>query len=191
MDGATLNQIAQYAPLHDYLYPEYMNPSAFECHDRRGTRVLSLINGETLWDIPYDTYSVYSNGMDRLDGVYRCMADGYPTRMVAIYPDSARLLSLTGEAISDFYPRITPLIWKGNRGAFLVEVWDTDARSNDRYFERGKVLTAPEDNTGWRCGLMDESGKIIVPIEYASVEVTDDLTVIFRGAGDPVSITYA
>ena len=38
--------------------------------------------------------------------------------------------------------------------------------------------------------LMDENGEIIVPIEYTSVEVTDDLTVNFSGGGDPVSIAY-
>ena len=142
-------------------------------------------------DIPYNADGSYSNGMERFDGYYRCMADGYPTRLVQQNEKEAILTTLTGETISQPYQRITPLIWEGDRGAFLVEAWDSsNDQVNSCYFERGKILTASDNITDWRCGLMDENGEIIVPIEYTSVEVTDDLTVNFGGAGDPVSIAY-
>ena len=191
LDGASLSSIVQLSPTHGKIRAEYLNPSAFECYDNHGIRIISLTTGDTLMDIPYNADGSYSNGMERFDGYYRCMADGYPTRLVQQNEKEAILTTLTGETISQPYQRITPLIWEGDRGAFLVEAWDSsNDQVNSCYFERGKILTASDNITDWRCGLMDENGEIIVPIEYTSVEVTDDLTVNFGGAGDPVSIAY-
>ena len=200
LDGKTLDIITQYAITNDYLSVNYINPSVFEINDGRGKRILSLATGDKLIDIPYTAEGDYVDGILSIDGWYRCMADGYPTRLVLNDLNGAHLITLTGETASQPYQRITPLIWKGDRGAFLVEVWDPsndqaeanyfDDQGSNPYFERGKTLTAANNKTGWCCGLMDENGEIIVPIEYTSVEVTDDLTVSFGGAGNPVSIAY-
>ena len=175
LDSQTLDVIAQYAAIDNY-YPtvEYINPSAIEIDDGGGKRILSLTTGDTLLNVSENTY---------IDGRYRCMADGYPERLVLRDGAGAKLITLTGEPISEAYPRITPLIWRNGRGAFLVETWDSDdANAANIYFERGKTLSA--SGTSWRCGLMDENGKIIVPVTHTSVEVTDDLRVIFDGAAD-------
>ena len=73
------------------------------------------------------------------------------------------------------------------RGAYLVETRDSDdTNAASIYFERGKTSSA--SGTSWRCGLMDENGKIIVPVTHTSVEVTDDLRVIFDGAADATAV---
>ena len=174
LDSRTLDVIAQYAAADSYPTVAYINPSAFEIDDARGKRIISLTTGDTLLNVPENAY---------IDGRYRCMADGYPERLVLREDAGARLITINGDRVSESYPRITPLIWRNGRGAFLVEAWDSgDVNAAGIYFERGN--TASASNTSWRCGLMDESGKIIIPVTHTSVQVTDDLRVIFDGAED-------
>ena len=185
LDGASLSSIVQLSPIHGKIRAEYMNPSAFECYDDHGIRIISLTTGDTLMDIPYT-----DDGERLIDGWYRHMAAGYPTRLVQKNEYEASLVTLTGETVSESYPNITPLIWKGDRGAFLVAKRGTsNDQSNNRHLD-GDAPTTTDSQNEWLYGLMDENGEIIVPIEYTSVEVTDDLTVNFSGAGDPVSIAY-
>ena len=75
---------------------------------------------------------------------------------------------------------------------FLVEEWDfivPDAFFIDS-FHRKKGLSAPEALVSWRCGLMDENGEIIAPIEYTSIEVTDDLYIILGCADGPTVVSF-
>ena len=140
---------------------------------------MSLTTGDKLFDVPEGA---------SVDGWYRCMADGYPERLALRDGASAKLITLTGEPVSESYPRITPLIWKDGRGAFLVETQDSDdTNAASIHFERGKTSSA--SGTSWRCGLMDENGKIIVPVTHTSVEVTDDLRVIFDSAADATAVS--
>ena len=185
LDGASLSSIVQLSPIHGKIRAEYMNPSAFECYDDHGIRIISLTSGDTLMDIPYA-----DDGERLIDGWYRYMADGYPPRLVQKNEYEASLVTLTGETVSESYPNITPLIWKDDRGAFLVAKRGTsNDQSDNRHFD-GDAPTTTDSQNEWLYGLMDENGEIIVPIEYTSVEVTDDLTVSFGGADDPVSIAY-
>ena len=136
-------------------------------------------------DIPYA-----DDGERLIDGWYRYMADGYPSRLVQKNEYEASLVTLTGETVSESYPNITPLIWKDDRGAFLVAKRGTSNDQSDNRHLDGDAPTTTDSQSEWLYGLMDENGEIIVPIEYTSVEVTDDLTVSFSGGGDPVSIAY-
>ena len=185
LDGASLSSIVQLSPIHGKIRAEYMNPSAFECYDDHGIRIISLTSGDTLMDIPYA-----DDGERLIDGWYRYMADGYPSRLVQKNEYEASLVTLTGETVSESYPNITPLIWKDDRGAFLVAKRGTSNDQSDNRHLDGDAPTTTDSQNEWLYGLMDENGEIIVPIEYTSVEVTDDLTVSFGGAGDPVSIAY-
>ena len=185
LDGASLSSIVQLSPIHGKIRAEYMNPSAFECYDDHGIRIISLTSGDTLMDIPYA-----DDGERLIDGWYRYMADGYPSRLVQKNEYEASLVTLTGETVSESYPNITPLIWKDDRGAFLVAKRGTSNDQSDNRHLDGDAPTTTDSQNEWLYGLMDENGEIIVPIEYTSVEVTDDLTVNFSGAGDPVSIAY-
>ena len=185
LDGASLSSIVQLSPIHGKIRAEYMNPSAFECYDDHGIRIISLTSGDTLMDIPYA-----DDGERLIDGWYRYMADGYPSRLVQKNEYEASLVTLTGETVSESYPNITPLIWKDDRGAFLVAKRGTSNDQSDNRHLDGDAPTTTDSQNEWLYGLMDENGEIIVPIEYTSVEVTDDLTVSFGGGGDPVSIAY-
>ena len=185
LDGASLSSIVQFSPIHGKIRAEYMNPSAFECYDDHGIRIISLTSGDTLMDIPYA-----DDGERLIDGWYRYMADGYPSRLVQKNEYEASLVTLTGETVSESYPNITPLIWKDDRGAFLVAKRGTSNDQSDNRHLDGDAPTTTDSQNEWLYGLMDENGEIIVPIEYTSVEVTDDLTVSFGGGGDPVSIAY-
>ena len=185
LDGASLSSIVQLSPIHGKIRAEYMNPSAFECYDDHGIRIISLTSGDTLMDIPYA-----DDGERLIDGWYRYMANGYPSRLVQKNEYEASLVTLTGETVSESYPNITPLIWKDDRGAFLVAKRGTSNDQSDNRHLDGDAPTTTDSQNEWLYGLMDENGEIIVPIEYTSVEVTDDLTVNFSGAGDPVSIAY-
>ena len=185
LDGASLSSIVQLSPIHGKIRAEYMNPSAFECYDDHGIRIISLTSGDTLMDIPYA-----DDGERLIDGWYRYMADGYPSRLVQKNEYEASLVTLTGETVSESYPNITPLIWKDDRGAFLVAKRGTSNDQSDNRHLDGDAPTTTDSQNEWLYGLMDENGEIIVPIEYTSVEVTDDLTVSFGGADDPVSIAY-
>ena len=185
LDGASLSSIVQLSPIHGKIRAEYMNPSAFECYDDHGIRIISLTSGDTLMDIPYA-----DDGERLIDGWYRYMADGYPSRLVQKNEYEASLVTLTGETVSESYPNITPLIWKDDRGAFLVAKRGTSNDQSDNRHLDGDAPTTADSQNEWLYGLMDENGEIIVPIEYTSVEVTDDLTVSFGGGGDPVSIAY-
>lgn len=197
LDGDTLDVIAEYVATHNYLLPDYQNPAVFRISDRRGLRILSMVTGDLLFEVPYGADGNYVNGVIDVDGLFRCMADGMPQRLVLKSEDGDRLITNAGEAVSDAYPRITPLIWKGASGIFLVETWDSvdeeiakqqSFAGDSDYFERGRVLSAPVDKIGWRCGLMDQDGGIIVPIEHDSIQVTDDLHIILGGADGPTEI---
>ncbi len=192
LDGDTLDVIYQYAALHKYLSACYMNPAVFELSDGRGTRIISMITGDTLLDIPYGADGNYINGIEFIDGWYRCMADGLPDRLVLQTNNGHYLITNTGKTVSDSYSRITPLIWENGHGTFLVEEWDSirsDAFQID-YFDRENGLSSPEALVGWRCGLMDENGKIIAPIDYTSIKVTDDLNIILEGADGSTAVPF-
>ncbi|MDO4371657.1 MAG: hypothetical protein Q4D43_10055, partial [Clostridia bacterium] len=135
LDGASLSSIVQLSPIHGKIRAEYMNPSAFECYDDHGIRIISLTSGDTLMDIPYA-----DDGERLIDGWYRYMADGYPSWLVQKNEYEASLVTLTGETVSESYPNITPLIWKGDRGAFLVAKRGT---SNDQSDNRHLDGDAP------------------------------------------------
>lgn len=191
LDGETLDTIAQYAYIHGDIAASYENPSVFTLNDRRGTRIVSLTTLDTLFEIPHDAYEDDSNGIQAVDGWYRCMADGYPERLIAEYANGSRLIDLTGNPVSEVYSRITPLIWKDGRGIFLVDTWDPS--ETDQFFvglqiRRGEALSLP-DSKG-RCGLMDENGTIIAPIEYTSIEVTDDLNILLGGADGSTVVLF-
>ena len=195
IDCYSLDVITHIDLTREFMRTHYINPALYELRDANGLHIMSLTTDEPQFHIAYasdtDT-SRYANGVTGVDGRYRCMADGYPTRLVLNDQNGARLITNDGDIVSESYPRITPLIWKIHQGAFLVESWDPSLGllPDGHDFQRGEVMSVPSNKPSWRCGLMDKSGEIIVPIEYTSVEVTDDLTVIFRGAGDPVSIAY-
>ena len=177
LDSQTLDLIVLYAAPDKPSNVKYINPSVFEIQDSRGVHIQSMATGSTLIDV--------TSG-DSIDGRYRCMADGYPERLVLRGADGARLITLTGDSVSDAYPRITPLIWKKGRGIFLVEDWDSgnEQIGTHYYFERGKPLRMPD--TRWHCGLMDENGRIITPVVHTSIEVTDDLRILLDGANGTI-----
>ncbi len=191
LDGETLDTIAQYAPVNGAINAYYLNPSAFEMRDNRGTRIMSLRTGDLLFKIPQAASESSADAIQSVDGWYRCMADGYPERLIAEYADGDRLIDLTGNPASEVYPRITPLIWKDGRGIFLVDTWDPS--ETDQFFvglqiRRGEALSFL--NSEGRCGLMDENGKIIAPIEYTSIEVTKDLNILLGGADGSIVVPF-
>ena len=192
LDGDTLDAIAQYAVLYGHLDARYLNPSVFELKSSRGTQIVSAITGDTYFEIRCDASGYPIGEILFIDGEYRCTADGYPNRLVAKYENGDRLIDLTGNPVSEIYPRVTPLIWKGDRGVFLIEEWDSivpDAAFIDS-FQGKNGLSAPEALVDWRCGLMDENGKIIAPVEYTSIEVTENLNIILEGADGPTVIYW-
>ena len=191
LDGETLDTIAQYAYIHGDIAASYENPSVFTLNDQRGTRIVSLTTLDTLFEIPHDDCKDDSDGIQSIDGWYRCMADGYPDRLAAEYKNGSRLTDLSGNPVSELYPRITPLIWEGDRGVFLIDTWNFhDFDFYHHSFKRGEKMSVPDFQPDWRCGLMDENGKFIAPVEYTSIEVTDDLNIILDGADGPTVIYW-
>ncbi len=191
LDGETLDTIAQYAAVNGTISAYYLNPSAFEMRDNRGTRIMSLRTGDRLFVIPQAASGSSEDAIECVDGWYRCMADGYPERLIAEYANGDRLIDLTGNPVSEVYSRITPLIWKDGRGIFLVDTWDPS--DPEQFFvglqiRRGEALSLP-DSEG-RCGLMDENGKIIAPVEYTSIEVTEDLNILLGGADGSTVVLF-
>ena len=192
LDGDTLDIIAQYAVLYGHLDARYLNPSVFELKSNRGTQIVSAITGDTYFEIRCDANGYPIGEILFIDGEYRCTADGYPNRLVAKYENGDRLIDLTDNPVSEIYPRVTPLIWKGDRGVFLIEEWDSIVPNGGFIdsFQGKKGLSAPEALVGWCCGLMDENGTIIAPIEYTSIEVTDDLNILLGGADGSTVVLF-
>ena len=152
---------------------------------------MSLRTGDMLFEFPLATSESSKNAIHRVDGWYRCMADGYPERLIAEYANGSRLIDLTGNPVSEVYSRITPLIWKDGRGVFLIDTWDPS--ETDQFFvglqiRCGEALSFL--NSEGRCGLMDENGTIIAPIEYTSIEVTEDLNILLGGADGSTVVLF-
>ena len=185
LHGETLDSIVQLKVEDEYLRGEFVNPSVFETHSGKGMQLRSLTDGSVLFEILFDETGNYGGEITNVDGCYRVLADGYPTRMVAWNGEGpgakAWLIDNSGNRISDDFQRITPLIWDRDSGVFLVERFDPDdyddetfGGSKQSYYEYGLKYDGSAYGDGWRCGLIDQDGNILAEIKYTALEVLED-----------------
>ena len=148
----------------------------------------------------YDETGNYSGEITNVDGYYRVLADGYPTRLVAVRGEglqaTARLIDNNGNRISDDYQRITPMLWSRDSGAFLVESFVPEnydagvfAGEKQNAYEYGVKYDGSAYGEGWRCGLIDQDGNTLVEMKYTAVEAYEDGTIWFT-AGDGNSLIW-
>lgn len=193
LHGETLDSIAQLKAEDKYIRGEFVNPSLFETHSGRGMQLRSLTDGSVLFELCYDETGNYGGEISNVDGYYRVLADGYPTCMVAWQGDGpgakAWLIDNSGNRISDDFQRITPLIWAGDNGIFLVECFapedyddETFGGGKQIYFEYGKKYDGSAYGDGWRCGLIDQNGNTLVEMKHTAMEVLEDGTLWFTAA---------
>lgn len=193
LHGETLDSIVQLKVEDKYLRGEFVNPSVFETHGGKGLQLRSLTDGSVLFELPFDETGNYSGEITGVDGYYRVLADGYPTRMVAWNGEGpgaqAWLIDNNANRVCDDFQRITPLTWSGERGAFLVESFDPDDYDDATFggekqtaFEYGLKYNGSAYGEDWRCGLIDQDGNTLVEMKYISMEVMGDGTIWFTAA---------
>lgn len=191
LHGETLDTIVQLEKTGDYIRGEFENPSVFTLSvGGRGKQLRSLTDGSLLLEMLYDETGNYSGEITNVDGYYRVLADGYPTRLVAWHGDGlqskAWLIDNNGNRISDDYQRITPMVWSRDSGAFLVESFVAEnydagvfAGEKQNAYAYGMKYDGSAYGEGWRCGLIDQDGNTLVEMKYTAVEVLEDGTIWF------------
>ena len=172
----------------------YMNPAVFKTHHERGMSIHSMKDGSVLCTVLYGPDGNYSNNISDIDGYFRVLADGEPTRLVmnkGYLVDSECYLIDTEkfDRASVSFNRLTPLIWKDGKGIFLAENHNcAELKSGfsgeyKDYFEYGSVYDGSAFGDSWKCGLIDEKGAIVAAVEYTSIEVVSE-NEIRLGAAD-------
>jgi len=185
LHGDTLQEIAMIKTTGDYISPEYMNPSVFKLRFDGGMKICSFRDGSVLQTIPYGKDGNYIDNINDIDGHFRILADGEPDCLVVNKGDmtdsECYLVNIENfQRTSESFNRITPLIWKGEKGIFLVEnhsceeMKDSFSGELQSYFEYGRVYDGGAYGDSWRCGLIDEEGAIVAPLEYTSIEVISE-----------------
>lgn len=105
-----------------------------------------------------------TNG-ERLNGKFVGHVLGKPNRMV-LQGEKMRLIDLQGASCSAEYAQILPLLWQGERGVFLI------ANSSKLEYEIGMDGRKLEAN--WRCGIMDENGRILAEMAYVRADILSE-----------------
>ena len=82
-----------------------------------------------------------------------------------------RLMDLQGNFCSGSYAQIIPLIWNGGKGLFLTA--NMEGEYGDSVIRGG---------TDWRCGVIDENGKVLAEMEYVSAVILSGTNVLLRDA---------
>ena len=161
----------------------YINPSIFSTYSRAGMQLRSMEDGSVLIDNPDDGDRAY-------DGYYRVRADGYPRRLVVrtgktLETAAFQLADNRGATVgSGKYRCITPMVWSGDRGLFLVEDYDpTEVAQTGNFSEElqtayvyGSPYTGGAYGESWRCGLIDQDGGVVAPLRYTCVDADADGT---------------
>lgn len=186
LHGETLQQIVRIKKNDEILEWEYMNPAVFATRTENGLFLRSMTDGEILFRLKAGEDGSYTGDIQAVDGHYRVLANGLPGCMVAwqgAQPDTrAWLIDNHGNAVQDTqYQRVTPLIWSGNAGVFLVESYlaedydgSTFAGEKPSAYAYGAVYAGEAYGDNWRCGLIDQDGNAIAGTKYVSVEVAAD-----------------
>ena len=185
LHGETLEKMFEVKKTGKYLNVAYMNPAVFKTFHEQGMSIHSMKDGSVLCTVLYGPDGNYSNNISTIDGYFQVIADGEPTRLVMnkgyLVDSESYLIDIENfERASESFNRITPLIWKGEKGVFLVEkhsaseTKESFAGEYQEYYEYGSVYSGTAYGSSWRCGLMDEKGAIIAPAEYTSVEVISE-----------------
>ena len=161
----------------------YVNPSVFTTYTDAGVQLRSMEDGSVLIDCRYDEDRVY-------DGYFRVRADGAPRRLVVRTGDAPettafQLTDNRGAVVGGgLYRRITPMVWRGEAGLFLVEDFDPAEYAQDGSFSEelqtayayGRAYDGGAYGDGWRCGLIDQDGQVVAPLRYGCVEADADGT---------------
>lgn len=105
-----------------------------------------------------------TNG-ERLNGKFAGRVMGKPNRLV-FQGEKMRLIDLQGASCSAEYAQILPLLWQGERGAFLI------ADSSELEYEIG--MDGRKLDANWRCGVMDENGRILAEMAYVRAEILSE-----------------
>lgn len=193
LHGETLETILHLEETGDYLRGVYVNPSLMSVFDGRGMKLYSLEDGSVQFALDFDEsgeYSGVSSGeeVNDADGYYRVLADGLPKRLVVWQGEGihakAWLTDNRGNRVSDDFQRITPLVWSGEKGVFLVESFNTENYNEDvfggtrqSFFEYGQKYDGGAYGEDWRCGLIDQDGNALTEIKYIAVEALEDGTI--------------
>ena len=196
LDGDTLEKRFRLENIADKGFLDsYINPSVFATHTETGVQLRSMEDGSVLIDYRYDADRVY-------DGYFRVRADGAPQCLVAVQtvealqPDD-RLADNRGADIgSGAYRRITPMVWSGDKGLFLIEDYDPAELAQAGSFSGelqtayvyGEAYTGSAYGEGWRCGLIDQEGRVVAPLRYTCVEADADGTLRLSGPDGAVEI---
>ena len=130
LDGETLELLAEYLESNGYIAVDSINASIYRVV-RSGENRIGY----------YSTYDFmerfFADASIQFDGNDFChYQNGAPTRLVAQKGNHKMYLTdLMGRKIEGTeYNRITPLVWEGNDGVYLVEVYDVPADDWDDHY---------------------------------------------------------
>ena len=187
LDGDTLEARFRVENVKWKFVGGYVNPSVFTTYSDEGVQLRSMEDGGVLIDDRYGSGQVY-------DGYFRVRADGSPQRLVVRTGEAPQteyqLADNRGAAIgSEKYRCLTPMVWSGERGLFLIEDYDPAEVAQTGSFSGelqtayvyGEAYTGGAYGDGWRCGLIDQDGNVVAPLRYTCVEADADGTLRLTG----------
>lgn len=152
-------------------------------------RYYSETTGEMLFEIPME------NGADPVaDDFGLILGTGIPDRMVVQRTGPDVLMDYTGRAYSvdGDVGRITPLVWSGERGVFLVESCHPgDFKPGERLWTAGLELGkryGGEAYADWRCYLVDQDGKLIGQKDNIAFTVYENGEIHMESAAGRISV---
>lgn len=174
LDGNSLSIISEIKNV-DSMLSGYVSPSVFSTYKNGTETFYSLIDGKKLFSIEDKKEET-----SLVSGRFAYIADGYPDRLVINTTNRTKntmtgyLIDTKGNQISSSYNRITPLKWENDSGIFLVEEWEGlngywygDYQYDDNAPYDGRI----DFGDTWRCGLVDQDGKELAPLEFVSIYI--------------------
>ena len=178
LDGGTLEEILRVRDA-EYFDVSYENPSValVECFD--GVKAYSLRSGEKLMETDTPTWGMADPEEERvfIKARYYYGTEGWPERLV-IQHDADNgaevrcyIADNYGNRISQDYQLITPLIWKDGRGVFMTERSVERSGRSAENFGLDPDGVVEDWSSTWRCGLIDQDGKVIAEEKYVSIRI--------------------
>lgn len=192
LDGETLKIIRKYKKEDGYRYLQEIHFGAYSISRDDGTKeYFSLPEGRLL-------FAEKSEGI-KYSGSFIYLQDGRPQRLVGSCGNYDKWLSdLYGNEIPGTrYNSITPLLWKGDAGVFLVakfdppaDVWDDHYPSYYSGYGYGDTMEETDPESSWRCGLIDQDGKVIAEVAYTAFTMLSETQAELSGPEGTVVVNF-
>jgi len=170
LNGETLEVIAEYRAKDGYRFLDVLNLAVYRIYREKGEvfEYRSTQDNSLLFERANEDDVTYN-------GMYQYVQDGLPQRLVAADEHGNWLTDNHGVKIEGTeYAHIMPLVWKAGKGVFFVADFEMPEDEWADHFPRyhnynyGETLQYSSRDDLWRCGLIDQDGNIIAPVEYTS-----------------------